>query len=240
MGQSSSADQDRPVPETPLMLREHQEEKARRNYNTLAGCYDCWASWEKPYLIHALNLFDFQNNRNKNVLEIGCGTGWLCERICLAGNQVTGLDISEEMCKASTKRLESNPNLDSNSFTILKGSAKNIPLQDQIFDCVLVCFTLELMSLKSIEIVLGEIVRVLRPGGRLIAVSMSNDESVAKSCPMGTYRCCSTYCDCIVDCQPIPLLQIISGQDMLSPLHSETLPFYGLAVESVVCKRCRV
>ena len=73
-------------------------------------------------MIHALNLFDFQNNRNKNVLEIGCGTGWLCERICLAGNQVTGLDISEEMCKASTKR--SRENLDSNSFTILKGSAK--------------------------------------------------------------------------------------------------------------------
>ena len=62
------------------------------------------------------------------MLEIGCGTGWLCEQICLAGNQITGLDISEEMCKASTKRLEYNPNLDSNSFTIFERIRKKIYL----------------------------------------------------------------------------------------------------------------
>ena len=72
----------------------------------------------------------------------------------------------------------------------------------------------------------------------MIAVSMSNDESVTEL-PMGTYRCCSTYCDCIVDCQPIALLDIVSGEDMLSPIHSETLPFMvwlykALSVSGVV------
>ena len=36
------------------------------------------------------------------------------------------------------------------------------------------------MLLSDIKIVLSEIQRVLLPGGRLIAVSMSNDENVAK------------------------------------------------------------
>jgi len=224
------------TPDTPLMRRGQQEEKARNNYNRLAGCYDCWASWEKPYLNHALHLFDM-NSTNQRVLEIGCGTGWICEQICLAGNEVTGLDISEEMCKVATKRLEKS--CKSEAFTILKGSAKKLPLQDCEFDSVLVCFTLELMPIPDIKIVLGEIQRVLRPGGRLIAVSMSNDQNVAKSCPMGCYHCCNTYCDCVVDCKPIGLLDLVSNEEKLTPLQCETLPFYGLAVQSVVCKRCR-
>ena len=237
MGQSSSSSSssNNETPHTPLMHRGRQEEKARNNYNRLANCYDCWASWEKPYLIHALNLFDLKN-QNQNVLEIGCGTGWVCEQICLAGNNITGLDISEEMCKVTTKRLEKSCTTD--AFTILKGSAKKLPLEDTSFDCVIVCFTLELMLLSDIKIVLSEIQRVLLPGGRLIAVSMSNDENVAKSCPMGCYRCCNTYCDCVVDCSPIALLDLVSDEKNLTPIQSETLPFYGLAVQSVICKRC--
>ena len=130
MGQSSSSSSssNNETPHTPLMHRGRQEEKARNNYNRLANCYDCWASWEKPYLIHALNLFDLKN-QNQNVLEIGCGTGWVCEQICLAGNNITGLDISEGMCKVTTKRLEKSCTTD--AFTILKGSAKKLPLEDR-------------------------------------------------------------------------------------------------------------
>ena len=148
MGQSSSSSSsNNETPDTPLMHRGRQEEKARNNYNRLANCYDCWASWEKPYLIHALNLFDLKN-QNQNVLEIGCGTGWVCEQICLAGNNITGLDISEEMCKVTTKRLEKSCTTD--AFTILKGSAKKLPLEDRSFDCVIVCFTLMLEGVLSL------------------------------------------------------------------------------------------
>ena len=244
MGAASSSDRGEgvpPSPQQPLMRRDVQEATARENYNRLAKCYDCWSSWEKPYLDHALKLVDLTHTRNEFVLEIGCGTGYCLEQICLAGNSVTGIDISEGMVQKSIARLQrtiENPE----AYNIMCASASQLPFPINAFDCVLVCFTLELFPVETIITVLGQIENVLKPGGRLVAVSMSTDDSTDQcrccGCPMKTYRGCHSCCPNVVDCRPIPLLTLISNHaPELTPIDVEILPFYGLSVESVVCKR---
>ena len=237
MGTSNSRSDDS-GPTQRLMVREQQEVQARDNYNRLAACYDCWSSWEKPYLDHALSLVDLEITTNETVLEIGCGTGYCLEKICLAGNSVVGIDISEKMVEKTINRLQSSVS-NPEQYEVLCASATKLPFDVHKFDCVLVCFTLELFPVDTITAVLTEVERVLKPGGRLVAVSMSSDETVGCccGCPMQCYKCSHACCPTVVDCRPIGLLSFCSKSDGLTPVSVQVLPFYGLAVESVVCKR---
>ena len=237
MGTSTSR-QEGDGPEQHLMVRDRQEDQAKKNYNRLATYYDCWSSWERPYLDHALSLVGLDNVIGETVLEIGCGTGYCLEKICLAGNIAVGIDISEKMVERTIARLQAsvaNPE----KYEVLCASATKLPFHVNKFDCVLICFTLELFPVDIITAVIEEVERVLKPGGRLVAVSMSSDESVGCccGCPMQCYKCSHKCCPTIVDCRPIGLLSYCAKSEMLVPTDVQVLPFYGLAVESVVCKR---
>ena len=94
------------------------------------------------------------------VLEVGCGTGVFTReaiiRVGVSGS-VTGLDLSESML---TVARETSPGVQ-----FYQGSVIDLPFDDASFDVVTSSFML--MFVPDPEKALSEMLRVLRPGGRL-------------------------------------------------------------------------
>jgi SAM-dependent methyltransferase len=96
------------------------------------------------------------------VLEVGVGTGIVAEALQAHAPQIehlAGVDISEQMLARAAQRLPGR---------LLRASALRLPFADGQFDCVIAVHVLHLIP--DLDTTLAEMGRVLRPGGRLVAV----------------------------------------------------------------------
>ncbi|WP_290055506.1 class I SAM-dependent methyltransferase [Amycolatopsis solani] len=106
-----------------------------------------------------------------DVLEVAVGTGLNLPRYP-AGVTLTGLDLSEGMLAVARARELAHP------VTLRQGDAQDLPFEDASFDTV-VC-TFGLCAIPDPAAAVGEMARVLRPGGRLILA----DHVVSTSWPV--------------------------------------------------------
>jgi SAM-dependent methyltransferase len=94
------------------------------------------------------------------VLDVGCGTGALAcaaaERVGPKG-RVVGLDPNEQMLAVARRK--------PTGVTWQLGRAESLPFEDASFDAVVSQFAL--MFFESKPTAIAEMLRVLRPGGRL-------------------------------------------------------------------------
>ena len=99
----------------------------------------------------------------ERALDLCCGTGDLAFGLARAGAQATGLDFTAPMLEVARakKRLGTNPEF-------ISADATKIPFPDASFDIVTVGYGLR--NLTSWETGLSEMVRVARPGGRLLVL----------------------------------------------------------------------
>jgi SAM-dependent methyltransferase len=107
-------------------------------------------------LLNALQLAP-----GEDVLEIGCGSGWLLESLGrrIAPGQLFALDFSSKMLrKAAVRRFEF-------PLVIIHSGAEDIPLPDRSMDRVILINTFS--QFQSPELVIAEVSRILKRGGRL-------------------------------------------------------------------------
>jgi ubiquinone/menaquinone biosynthesis C-methylase UbiE len=110
------------------------------------------------------------------VLEIGAGTG---ANLAHYGPDVASLTLTEPE-PAMLKRLQRRAHDAAPAATVLRAPAEDLPFDDAAFDTVV--STLALCSVDDQPRAVGELRRVLRPGGRLVFVEhlRSDDEQVAR------------------------------------------------------------
>lgn len=109
------------------------------------------------------------------VLDLGCGTGEDSRRLAaLVGpdGEVVGIDASEAMIAAARQRAEGT----GLPVTFHLGDAMRLDLPTESFDAVR-CERL-LVHVPDPEVVLGEMVRVTRRGGRILAIDIDFDGTV--------------------------------------------------------------
>jgi ubiquinone/menaquinone biosynthesis C-methylase UbiE len=97
------------------------------------------------------------------VLEVAVGTG-LNLPVYPGNVTLTGLDLSEGMLGIARERATSL----GRAVSLRQGDARALPFADGSFDTV-VC-TFGLCAIPDHELAIAEMVRVLRPGGRLVLV----------------------------------------------------------------------
>jgi ubiquinone/menaquinone biosynthesis C-methylase UbiE len=91
------------------------------------------------------------------VLDLGCGSGRdLASWGVTASDEVTGIDIDESRLAIAQVRFSTR--------TYLQGAGECLPFEDESFDRVISGVALPYMNIQK---TLGEIHRVLVPGGRL-------------------------------------------------------------------------
>lgn len=186
------------------ILRVHRsKEEAKKFYDRISTVYDLLGGiFERRHAGKALTYLNVQSG--ETVLEIGFGTGYCLQQIALSvgkSGKVYGIDISEGMLKAARERLRKVTLLD--RVELYPGDASNLPFNTETFDVAFMSFTLELFDTPEIPLVLKEVGRVLKAGGRLGVVSLSKTN--ANSLALRIYEWIHIKWPKYVDCRPIYL-----------------------------------
>jgi ubiquinone/menaquinone biosynthesis C-methylase UbiE len=119
-----------------------------------------------------------QPRAGERVLEIGPGTGYYTFEMAgrLDGGQVDIFDIQQEMIDHVMR--EANRRGVTNVVPAL-GDAQSLPYSDDSFDAVVLITVLG--EIPDQDRALGEVTRVLKPGGRLIVGEMFVDPHIVTS-----------------------------------------------------------
>lgn len=125
---------------------------------------------ERAYREKALDLAGIR--RGESVLDIGCGTGTLAiaakQRVGPAG-KVYGIDASREMLARAGKKAKK-----AGAEVVFKnGIVEALPFPDGQFDAVLSTVMLHHLDRKVRQQCAHEVRRVLKPGGRMLAVDFA-------------------------------------------------------------------
>ena len=93
------------------------------------------------------------------VLDIGCGTLLLEERLLPTRCRVVGLDLTEEMIRVGqAKRLPNVP-------LLVNADAESLPFPDRSFDAIVSCYVAKYVDLGKFA---NELSRVVKPGGKVV------------------------------------------------------------------------
>jgi len=151
------------------------------------------------------------HTKYQRILDIGCGPGTISEDLLNIGENIWGIDISEDMIKIARERFSGNILSSQIQFSV--DDVENLHFPDGYFDAV---FGLGVLRfLDSWEKGLKEIYRVLKPNG-VVAVTFY-------------YRFSPHWFSMFFLYRPLlPLITLIKGRsfnDMVLKYKAEPLPF---------------
>ena len=104
------------------------------------------------------------------VLDACCGTGDLALAAEREGGAVTGLDFSPRMLERARKKSE--------TITWVEGDLLALPFGDDSFDAATVGFGVR--NVSDLDAALAELRRVLRPGGRLAILEITQPRGILR------------------------------------------------------------
>ena len=143
--------------------QDRENDRRRRAWDKQASSYDKQIGWFERHLFGDDNREWACSRATGDVLEVAVGTGL---NLPYYGKdvRVTGIDLSDNMLGIARKRA-ADLGLD---VDLREGDAHHLPFDDGSFDTV-VC-TFSLCNIPDVERAVSEMMRVLRPGGRLVLV----------------------------------------------------------------------
>ncbi|KKR07463.1 MAG: Methyltransferase type 11 [Parcubacteria group bacterium GW2011_GWC2_39_14] len=127
--------------------------------------------------------YDLTDLSEKDVLDVGAGTGRLSVTLLRRGAKVTALDVSAKMLERLHKK---GP-----AINIVEGDAENLPFESESFDLITAAFVV--VHLKDPAIFFKEAERVLRPGGLLIITNINQKEAPSVKTSVGQIKIKSYY-----------------------------------------------
>lgn len=158
------------------------ERDVRRMFTHIAERYEWFdhvASLGNDYLWRPRALWDLDRFANgarvARALDLGCGTGELARQVArhCSGAHVLAVDFTRAMlvkARAAGRRRREGGRLDYGQATALR-----LPFADRSFDLVTNAFVAR--NLADLPLALSEMYRVLRPGGVLLTLEITEPES---------------------------------------------------------------
>ena len=150
-----------------------KKEQVKQMFDTISGNYDGLnrvisfgidVKWRKK----VVRLVSEKSP--EAIMDIATGTGDLAIALATTGaKRVVGLDISPGMLEVGKEKV-SKKSLDSIIEMVL-GDSENLAFENDTFDAITVAFGVR--NFENLEKGLGEILRVLRPGGQFVVLETS-------------------------------------------------------------------
>lgn len=129
----------------------------------LSGGIDIW--WRKKAISQLKEL------QPKQILDVATGTGDVAIMTYkyLRPDRIIGIDISEGMLQVGRQKIAKG--LLNNHIELQRGDSEAINFPDATFDAVTVAFGVR--NFENLRKGLGEMLRVLKPGGKLVVLEFS-------------------------------------------------------------------
>jgi ubiquinone/menaquinone biosynthesis C-methylase UbiE len=145
------------------------DRSVRQQHDRLARVYD--QRWSR-YISQTLTFLKTWASISPQaaVLDVGCGTGEF-ERLVLSehpAQRMVGVDLSVKMLEIAQQKCQAYPNV-----AFCNASASALPFPDHSFDIVVSASALHYFDQP--EVSLGEMRRVLKPGGSVVIMDWCKD-----------------------------------------------------------------
>jgi SAM-dependent methyltransferase len=124
------------------------------DYDVEAARYDATRGGVPRARSAARAILALVPERARTLLDVGCGTGLVTERLIRPGLRVFGVDSSPGMARMAAQRV---------GLALVLGNCHRLPFADASLDAVSAVWLLHL--LPDAPLVVAECARVLRPGG---------------------------------------------------------------------------
>ena len=123
----------------------------------------------------------------QNVLEVAVGTGLAFYELVKRNRhgRNIGIDLSNGMLDKAKNRMKT---LSSANYSLTIGTAFDLPVQTDSVDMLVNNYMFDLISYEDMDKVLIEFRRVLKVGGKLVLVNMTDGESVGSKLYELIYR----------------------------------------------------
>jgi len=130
--------------------------------HVLSGGIDMY--WRRRAIAHLRSF------RPRRILDVATGTAdFAIAAMQLAPDEVVGVDIAKAMLERGRKKI-AEKGLDT-AITLQEGEAENLPFGERSFDAAIVAFGAR--NFENLEAGLGEMYRILRPGGKIVVLEFS-------------------------------------------------------------------
>ena len=136
-------------------------------WNAAAARYDAvvtdGSDWRQQHVISPAVFGLLGEVADQDMLDAGCGPGWLSVELARRGARVVGVDAAEQMLLRARERAGDA----SQSIRFVQADlCSPLPLEDNSFDGIM--SNMVLMDIPAIDTALAEFHRVLRPTGRFV------------------------------------------------------------------------
>ena len=148
----------------------HKNVHAMQLFDGIANRYDLWPELFSFFQIrrwrhHLVSHVDV--GRGDMVMDLCTGTGPIAIELSRRyGSRVVGVDLSVEMLEQSQRNVHRKGR--KAKVDLIRGRAEGLPFPGDCFDAV--CFTYLLRYVEDPKLTLREVIRVLRPGGKLVSL----------------------------------------------------------------------
>ena len=149
--------------------------RAHAEFSGWAETYD--HHWLNRFLFepaHAMLLKEIRSLPSGRVLDVGCGTGELAGRLADRGWEVVGLDLCESMVRRAQYKLNGN----AAGVRLTVADSECLPFNGGAFDLVTCANSFH--HYPHQEVVIRELYRVLKPGGRLLLLDGWSDHFLGR------------------------------------------------------------
>jgi demethylmenaquinone methyltransferase/2-methoxy-6-polyprenyl-1,4-benzoquinol methylase len=155
-------------------LHKSKKEQVAEMFNTIAGSYDRLnhvlsagidIRWRKKAIVQ------LKSDKPQQILDVATGTGDMAIMAyeLLKPQKIVGIDISEQMLELGKKKVEKQQL--TSVIDLQKGDSETIKFAENSFDAVMVAFGVR--NFENLEKGLKEMLRVLKPGGKLVVLEFS-------------------------------------------------------------------
>ncbi|PHI21760.1 bifunctional demethylmenaquinone methyltransferase/2-methoxy-6-polyprenyl-1,4-benzoquinol methylase UbiE [Lewinellaceae bacterium SD302] len=159
---------------TPYGAGKSKKEEVGAMFDSIASTYDLLnrgTSLGVDTLWRKKMIAQLDPQSHKRILDVATGTADVAIQTAkrMPVEQITGIDLSNEMLRYGRKKV-TKAGLD-DTILLKQGDSENLPLETNSFDAVTVSFGVR--NFENLEEGLAEMLRVLRPGGKLVVLEFS-------------------------------------------------------------------
>jgi demethylmenaquinone methyltransferase/2-methoxy-6-polyprenyl-1,4-benzoquinol methylase len=176
------------VPDKESATTSEQARRVREMFATIAARYDLLnhllsgnidRRWRR---LVGKTLSATLANRDARVLDVACGTGDLSLTLCESGKaRILGIDFCRPMLDIAAAKASKS----GFSLPFVEGDALDLPFADRSFEAATIAFGLR--NLTSVEAGFKELLRVLKPGGRVAVLEFSKPRAPLLRSLFGIY-----------------------------------------------------